>query len=361
MIKPLTSLRFFFAFFVCLSHLPFLKEDIRYKVMFETIFSEGFLGVSFFFILSGFILSLNYKEKIINRKITLIQFFVARFARIYPLHFITMLVSIPAFYSGGKNLLYNVLLLQSYIPNQHVFFSYNAPSWSISDEMFFYVMFPTLMIFLHKISNFLKTIFLLAFITLILLLNVLLIDLVKIHYWLYISPFVRVFDFILGILLFDLVLYLKNKKSTLKQSLFNFLEVAGIATLVIFFIFHNNIPISYRFSIYYWLPMCMIIVGVSHIFIFNESTTWISKILSWKILVYLGEISFGFYLINYLVLIYANKFNGLFGLHIKNIPYAVETFIITLIVSIFAFEYIEKPLNRTIKNMFLRIELIYKK
>lgn len=352
MIKPLTSLRFFFAFFVFLSHLSYLKEDKNYKGIFESVFSEGFLGVSFFFILSGFILALNYRDKFINKKITLKKFYIARLARIYPLHFITMLVSIFALGSGFKNLLYNVLLIQSYIPDSKVFFSYNAPSWSISDEMFFYALFPALIIIVYKLSNFLKITILAAFISLILFLNFILVDEKEAHYWLYISPFIRIFDFLLGILLFDLLLYLKNKKPELKQSSLNFLEIGGIITLIVFLIFHENIAINYRFSIYYWLPMCMIILGASSSFIFKETTTWTSKVLSWKGLVYLGEISFGFYLIHYLVLTYTHKLNGLIGIHLKNFPFTVEMFFITLITSIFAFECIEKPLNNKIKNLF---------
>ncbi|KMQ68231.1 hypothetical protein ACM39_10330 [Chryseobacterium sp. FH2] len=352
MIKPLTSLRFFFAFFVFLSHLSYLKQDENYKGIFEGIFSEGFLGVSFFFILSGFILALNYRDKFVNKTITLRKFYIARFARIYPLYFITMLASIPAFYSSFKILLYNVLLIQSYIPDDKVFFSYNAPSWSISDEMFFYALFPALIIIVYNLPKVFKIILIITFVAFILLLNSILIDESKLHYWLYISPFIRIFDFLLGILLFDIVLYLKKKKQNLNQNLFNFLEIGGIATLVIFFIFHNSLPISYRFSIYYWLPMCMIILGASGSFIFKENTTWISKSLSWRWLVYLGEISFGFYLIHYLVLTYTNKLNGFTGIHLKGIPYAAEMFIITLITSIFAFECIEKPLNKKIKNLF---------
>ena len=66
MIKPLTSLRFFFALFVFLSHLYFLKASEFYIDIFENFFSEGFLGVSFFFILSGFILAYNYEDKILE-------------------------------------------------------------------------------------------------------------------------------------------------------------------------------------------------------------------------------------------------------------------------------------------------------
>lgn len=68
MIKPLTSLRFFFALCVFVSHLSFLKGSEYYANIFETIFDEGFLGVSFFFILSGFILAYNYEDKILEKK-----------------------------------------------------------------------------------------------------------------------------------------------------------------------------------------------------------------------------------------------------------------------------------------------------
>ncbi|SDQ35320.1 Peptidoglycan/LPS O-acetylase OafA/YrhL, contains acyltransferase and SGNH-hydrolase domains [Chryseobacterium soldanellicola] len=352
MIKPLTSLRFFFAFCVFLSHLSYLKDDGRYKGIFNAVFSEGFLGVSFFFILSGFILALNYREKFISKKITFKKFYIARFARIYPLYFITMLASIPALYSSFKILLYNIFLLQSYIPDQNYFFSYNAPSWSISDEMFFYALFPVLIAIIYKLKKAFKIILVAGFVSLIIALNLILTE-DEAHCWLYISPFTRIFDFILGILLFDVALYLKSKRSRLNQNIFNLFEAGGIFILVVFFIFHDDLPISYRFSIYYWLPMCLIILSAANSFILEKSTTLISKFLSWKWFVYLGEISFGFYLIHYLVITYLMKYNGLMGIHLKGIPFAAAMFIITLITSIFAFEVIEKPFNKKIKNLLL--------
>ena len=58
MIKPLTSLRFFFAFMVFVSHIGFVNiESPLYHWLKRNVFSEGLLGVSFFFILSGFVIS----------------------------------------------------------------------------------------------------------------------------------------------------------------------------------------------------------------------------------------------------------------------------------------------------------------
>jgi len=351
MIKPLTSLRFFFAFCVFLSHLSYLKGDERYKGIFNSIFSEGFLGVSFFFILSGFILALNYREKFINKTITLKKFYLARFARIYPLYFVTMLAAIPVLWGGFKILIYNIFLIQSYIPDQEYYFSFNAPSWSISDEMFFYAIFPVLIGISYKFKVIFKAVLCVTFVSLIILMNIILPE-EKIHYWLYISPFTRVFDFILGIFLFDICLYLKKLKPNLNQNIYTFCEIGALAVLVVFFIFKDHFAISYRYSIYYWLPMCLIILMAANPFFSDKKQTLISKFLSWKWFVYLGEISFGFYLIHYLVITYAQKYNGFMGIHLKGIPLAAAMFTITLITSIFAFERIEKPFNKKIKNLF---------
>lgn len=351
MIKPLTSLRFFFAFCVFLSHLAYLKTDKRYDEVFNNIFSEGFLGVSFFFILSGFILSLNYREKFKNKSITLKKFYLARFARIYPLYFLTILAAIPGLYSTFEILLYNILLVQSYFPDQKYFFSYNAPSWSISDEMFFYALFPILISISYRFKMIFKILLAISFVSLVIILNNLLPE-QKTHYWLYISPFTRIFDFILGILLFDVSLYLKKISLNFNRSAYTFLEIGALGILVLFFTFKNYFPISYRYSIYYWLPMCLIILMAGNSLFLEKKETFISKFLSGKWLVYLGEISFGFYLIHYLVITYTLKYNGFKGMHLEGMTLATVMFIITLITSIFAFETIEKPFNKKIKNLF---------
>ena len=110
MIKPLTSLRFFFAFCVFLCHLYFLRESKFFHSIFTNVLSEGFLGVGFFFILSGFILALNYKDKFRKKTISLKKFYISRFARIYPMHFITLLAAIPISVLKLKIILANLFL-----------------------------------------------------------------------------------------------------------------------------------------------------------------------------------------------------------------------------------------------------------
>lgn len=350
MIKPLTSLRFFFAFFVFLSHLPFLKNSDS-SFIFEHIFSEGFLGVSFFFILSGFILAYNYRDKIANKKISLRTFYIARFARIYPLHLATLLLSIPLFYKGISVLIINILLLQSYIPKQNIFFSYNAPSWSISSEFFFYALFPLIIYIGARIKYVAKIFGVIIFLAIVVLLNIFLPD-EKVHYWVYISPFTRIFDFVIGIFLFDLFAFVKNKKFTFNNNYSNILEISSLFTLLLFFLFKDYFSINFRYSIYYWIPMCFIIFSFAFSFLYGKNDTIISNILSKNWLVYFGEISFAFYLIHYIVIDFIIKTNKNLGSPFSEIILIIVMFSITLLSSIFAFEKIEKPFNKKIKSLF---------
>ena len=84
MINTLTSLRLFFALMVFGAHCYVV--DSTFSTQF---YKEGFVGVSFFFILSGFIIAYNYQQKLVERKVSKRQFWVARIARIYPLHIAT--------------------------------------------------------------------------------------------------------------------------------------------------------------------------------------------------------------------------------------------------------------------------------
>jgi len=81
MIRSLTQLRFLFAIVIFLCHYT-----VTFGTQTLTLFEHGGpLGVSFFFILSGFGLVFGYKDKIINNKISLKNFYLKRFFKLYPL------------------------------------------------------------------------------------------------------------------------------------------------------------------------------------------------------------------------------------------------------------------------------------
>ncbi len=103
-----------------------------------------------FFILSGFIIAYNYEEKLLETTTTKRTFWVARIARIYPLHLLTLLIAACI---GGyvqyndttdwiKHFAASTFLLQPFFPSADYFFSLNSPSWSLGCEQLFYFCFP---------------------------------------------------------------------------------------------------------------------------------------------------------------------------------------------------------------------------
>ena len=168
MINALTSLRFIFALMVFGAHC-YIIEDL-----FDThFFKEGFVGVSFFFVLSGFIISYNYQNRLAEHITTKRSFWVARMARIYPLHWFTLFLSIVlggyVIYDGGwdwcKHFLASLTLTQAYIPHADYFFSFNSPSWSLCCEQLFYFCFPFLAVCFKKNQKLLMLFILLLVLT----------------------------------------------------------------------------------------------------------------------------------------------------------------------------------------------------
>ena len=152
MLAPLTSLRFFAAGLVLAHHAG--------------VFASGYVGVTFFFVLSGFILAYNYAGKL-ETGAQNAAFARRRFARIYPAHVLTFVAAIPLALGAGaiapspgsvsapllQSALANLLLLQSWSPARDVFFGFNAVSWSISDEAFFYALFPLLLALFARLGG----------------------------------------------------------------------------------------------------------------------------------------------------------------------------------------------------------------
>jgi peptidoglycan/LPS O-acetylase OafA/YrhL len=147
-LNALTSLRFFAAVVIVLHHskgsFGLDSEWLR------NLPTEQ--AVSFFFVLSGFILTYVYQSLVSTKSIK--GFLIARVARIWPLHIATLLLVVVLFppylrTPGGKDLptviLTNVFMVQAWIPVYKYYLSYNSLSWAISTEFAFYLLFPLLL------------------------------------------------------------------------------------------------------------------------------------------------------------------------------------------------------------------------
>ncbi|MCX6023557.1 MAG: acyltransferase, partial [Chloroflexi bacterium] len=147
-IPQLTGLRFIAAFFVVLYHYG--QFTIQYPPWLNYAASVGNIGVSLFFVLSGFILTYNYLHQFENGPIGFTSFIKARFFRIYPMHFVMLAVFTVWYlarlgsteYTNVVAFLLHLLAIQSLFPSNAVIHTLNDPSWSISAELVFYTTLP---------------------------------------------------------------------------------------------------------------------------------------------------------------------------------------------------------------------------
>jgi peptidoglycan/LPS O-acetylase OafA/YrhL len=147
-IGALTGIRWWAAFGVLLSHSIPGGDTPR---IIQSFFEQGNLGVTVFFVLSGFILTYTYSETLVEptgRKIW--SFYVARVARVYPLYLLVLLWVTPrkiATYGApiDESWFTHLFGIQAWF-RLPVAWDWNGPAWSVSVEFFFYALFPLLLI-----------------------------------------------------------------------------------------------------------------------------------------------------------------------------------------------------------------------
>lgn len=168
-IKSLDSFRGIACLIVLFHHIFKLN-----KTMFIEIFSPSTLSildfvselnyeaVMFFFVLSGFSIGLSLKNKTSLSKPDLNEYFYRRLRRILPIYILALLVALVfGVFSNSlhldvfsfKNLLGNIFFMQtlSYVTESwFIPFGLNDPLWSISYEMFFYLIFPVVLFVNNK-------------------------------------------------------------------------------------------------------------------------------------------------------------------------------------------------------------------
>lgn len=140
------------SFFLALSTLP-TSEWISFSNKGYWFYHYGWNLVDFFFVLSGFIFSFVYKEKIVNGTVKFKEYAIFRMSRLYPLHFLTLMVVLvfqivrvhldKGFFIYQNNDLYHFILNALFIQGEgfEKGWSFNAPTWSVSSEIVAYILF----------------------------------------------------------------------------------------------------------------------------------------------------------------------------------------------------------------------------
>ena len=255
MIKSLTSLRGIFILFIFFHHLGMYNGG-------------GTMAVAFFFVLGGFAMTLGYKDKIVGVDFDYRQYLTRRCIKFYPLHWLCLLsVALPILLRHYDKLYLvrdfclNVVLLQTWIPIESVYFSFNAVSWYLADTMFFAVVFPFVFRWISRATPQRKGVIAGALAAIYVVVAVLIPE-NKYHAILYISPYMRLMDFVLGIYL--ALGYLKLKERPVEKWN-NTLSQIAILILIVLLVAQSCVLTENArlFAPVYWLPVALLIVVAS--------------------------------------------------------------------------------------------------
>lgn len=347
MIASLQSLRFIFAIMIFLHHYPVNGEGLFH--------AGGSCGVSFFMILSGFVMSAGYLEKVASPDFKKRPFLLKRLARLYPLHLLCLVGFLCIHISGLTGLDYvkllpNALLFQSWIPINSIYFSGNAVSWCLSDMLFFYAMFPILAKCLKRFDKKIG----LRILGLLLLYLIVVVFMPE-PYWhpfLYISPVFRLIDFVIGMLTYKFYVQLKeanfdNKIISWSFSKKSLIEILLALLLLAAIMLVPYIDRKYYYALLWWFIMPEIILSFA---LFNKTGGVISILLSQRCVVFAGEFSFTFYMIHQMGIGVLHSIFNKLGLSMLWEVELLVCFVLILLVSYFVYRYYEVPISNYLRK-----------
>lgn len=350
-IKSLTGLRFIAAFLIFVFHWQVASG---YMVP-----NEGLaVGVSFFFVLSGFILAYVYG----GRGITVGQFYLARFARIWPVHALTAAATLALFHSsaletaqGTTIVLVNFALLQAWVPTQAFVFSLNGVAWSISAEAFFYLCFPFIIGCRHP--RWLLLIVAAATFALVACSTLNGGRFQTTDIWSYSAyqfvnqfPATRLLEFVIGVLAGRFCV--RHPLANASAAKASAMQAAGVAAVIGYVAVSTPVKIAaikagFGFPFALWFSQSGgVLIFAFVIFAFAHSQGRLAAAVSGPVMVRLGEISFAFYMVHQPLLSLATSMGlfvsvgGLFG--------GAIALMVSLIVAHLVWQGVEMPARRLI-------------
>lgn len=293
-IKQLTFLRFLAALLIVVFH--FGKETWPFSLNpISDFINEGTIAVSFFYFLSGVVLALNYLN---NKEFSVRSFFIKRFARIYPVYilaFLTTLVMVTTFtnsYPKMGSILLQIFSLHAWFPG--ICLEINFPSWSISVEVFFYFLFPLILVLLKRLSSTKSTTLIISFWLLSILQHYLFAHYLYIPYDLRIEQFILYFPlwhlntFLFGILCAK---YIINKRKMNPQNILKSRISYTIGVIAFFLILNtDNYIRPYTHNGLMAPVFFMIVAGLS------ADKSILTRILGNRVFVLLGNASYSIYI-----------------------------------------------------------------
>lgn len=288
MIKTLTSWRGIFALCIVCFHF----EMLEFAQM-------TYCGVLFFFMVSGFLTAL-YPHKLQG-------FYRRRLWRIFPLHWLTLAgmivldLALMHKFKYGWDLALHVTLLQSWSPSTAIHYGYSIHSWFLSSLLACIIATPLLMRWIEKSS--LRQIWIVSVLACTVLIVVCYLIEDPWFSYTYICPVTRIIDYTLGMALATTItrLDLRQKMEHISLANASLLELMTLAVGAAFIVLHlGNHPVTTKLenAPLWWIPAMLLITTCT---LLNGHEGLIGKILTSKILFWLGSISFEIYILQKLV------------------------------------------------------------
>jgi peptidoglycan/LPS O-acetylase OafA/YrhL len=351
-LPSLTGMRFVAALCVFAYHaaLPipalrlFADDNVSYG-LYDKVSQAGGLGVGFFFVLSGFILTWSARPGDTAK-----SFWRRRIVKIYPNYVVAWIFAMVLFaaaYTPAWRAIGNLFMLQVWIPDFDTNFSVDPPGWSLGAEAVFYACFPLLLAFATRIRpERLK--YWIGGVAALVVLKPLVAYLLfpdtpavpgentvsVSQYWFgYILPPVRVLDFALGILVARAVMTGRWR---------NIGMVASGALLVGGYWLAESTPYLYGQSAIFVIPAALLIASAAIADSDGRRTIFSNRFMTW-----LGEISFAFYLMHFIVLAYGRSLLGtrLFSTG-ATIGLLLAGVVISVLVAWALYALVERPITR---------------
>lgn len=400
-IPALTSIRFLAALIVFLHHYLLLSDTVldgatfvasrhfgenpRDSILYVLMY-EGRYGVSLFFVLSGFLLTARYYETI-HRKIGFKTYWIKRFARIMPLYWTICAATFVYAFTRGRDLEHYLVyftLTQSFFSD--LMFHGVETAWSLTVEETFYLSLPLLIILFRAVWKDRRSIW-----TNAVAISVLLVILTGVYWqagmllhglnkngtitlWGFMGKigeiraytiFGRFFDFAAGCVLG--MVYYKSRNPLLEKRWLPDLSIALALVGILVTSYHIHFLGGPEGRLGWWLLMINAFLSAAIIYFVCSNKSVIARVLSWRPFVYLGLISYSFYLVHKIVFT-----NWMYRWCAQNdVPFLVATISLYAIITLLAaagYELIERPCQalilrqtgviREIKNPPLALRLL---
>jgi peptidoglycan/LPS O-acetylase OafA/YrhL len=312
-------------------------------------------GVAFFYVLSGFILYYNYAD-LPDRGF----FWLARFARICPVHLFTLalvFLALPWYRLEGHaswkaTLPANVFLLHAWLPFQGSVLSYNGVSWSLSVEVFFYFCFPWLLGLMksHGATVLLIASFVIAFA--VVLGSEVFLPGHAAYVWPF-NPLTRLFEFVLGMAACRW--WMEECPGTKLRGIWTGLELLSLAACVAFVIgvpcMLHALNAASVFNL--WLGSELTVLAFAAlIWIFAHQAGIIARALSSRVCEWFGETSFALYMCHQIILRWLKGDPS--PTSNATLAYFIPYFVGSMLVAAAIFHLIETPARRAIVSAYKR-------